>query len=373
MRSRDFKEPATRHGQGSKLTSLKKLIAEREDIVTTHALFALADDELIELLEWQNYSLIIDEVMDVMEQIDLRKDDIKLLIESRQVEINEDTKQVKWLGTPDMDTRFNDIMNCALSGNLYCVNNTAFVWCFPVKLFSCFSEVFILTYIFDGQLQKYYYDFHSVRYEYYSVEYRENEYVLIPKQNDTEAIRRGYISKLIEIYEGDLNDIGDKKTSLSKSWFVNSKNAPNVKVLKNNLYNYFRHKTKSKADNFLWTTFKDYKRKVQGSGYTREEISNTDTDINEKGSACYTAFNLRATNRYKHKTTLAFLLNRYMNPIEKHFYLQRGIEVNENLLALSDLLQWIFRSAIRDNKRIKLNVPSKCMRCLLIAWLNNEI
>lgn len=371
VRNRNFREPNAKHGFGTKLVSLKKLIVTGEDIATTHALFSLADDELMELLKWHSYTLIVDEVMDVIEQIPLKRDDLPVLLKSGFIEISEETQAVTWTGDPKMITRFNDVMSYALSGNLYAVNNVAFIWNFPVRVFNLFDQVYILTYLFAGQIQRHYYDFHGIQYHYYDVVRNDGRYLLAPKSNVKED--RSRFRQLITIYDGKLNEVGTRETALSKSWFENKHNAPNVKKLKDAMYNYFRHITKSKSENFLWTTFKDCKKSLQGCGFAKEEPKTSDVTATDKGKACYTAFNIRATNKYRHKTVLAFALNRYMNPIEKHFFAQRNVTVNEDMLALSDLLQWLFRSAIREGQPVKIYVPSRRMRVLLQRWLNNEI
>jgi len=367
--NRDFKEPDVKHGSGTKLESLKKLIANGEDIATTHSLFSMADDELIDLLKWENHTLIVDEVMDVISVLQgLRKDDIPVLLDSGLVTISE-VNRVIWKADPKMDTKYNFVRDYALAGNLYAVNNTAFIWNFPAKIFELFEQVYILTYMFDGQLQRYYYDLHNVKYNYYSVIREDNRYQLQPKSEITED--RSRLKELIHIYEGKLNDIGEAKTALSKSWFENSHNCVKVKLLKDDLYNYFRNIQKAGANRILWTTFKDSRNKIKGKGFSKEEPENNSNGA--VGHACFTAFNLRATNKYKHKDVLAFCLNRYMNPIEKHFFEQQNVKVDEDLLALSDLLQWIFRSAVREGKPVHIYIPSRRMRDLLKKWLNNEL
>ena len=47
----------------------------------------------------------------------------------------------------------------ANNNSLYYVNKTLMVWSLPVSIFDCFEEVFISTYMFDAQIQKYYYDY----------------------------------------------------------------------------------------------------------------------------------------------------------------------------------------------------------------------
>ena len=46
-----------------------------------------------------------------------------------------------------------------------------------------------------------------------------------------------------------------------------------------------------------------------------------------------------------------------------------GVSVDEDGFALSEMIQFIWRSAIRDGKEITLYVPSSRMRNLLLDWL----
>lgn len=366
--NRDFQEPDVKHGTGTKLKSLKRLIADGADIATTHALFAMADDELIELLNWSNYTLIVDEVMEVVSQLQMRPGDIKMMLNSGAIEVEPDSNRVIWKEHPKFDTSFTHIRDYALAGNLYLVNESALIWNFPAKIFNQFQQVYIMTYMFDGQLQRYYYDLHGIQYEYYAVAKQASRYTLVPKSEAAED--RQQFKDLIHVYEGNLNEVGDSKTALSKKWFVNRHNVVNVKRLKDNLYNYLRNVQKAKADNILWTTFKDAKKSIQGKGFSRDEPKE---NTGNSGQACYVAFNLRATNKYRHKNVLAFCLNRYMIPVEKHFFHLRNVAVDEDLLALSDLLQWLFRSAVRDGQHVHVYIPSRRMRELLYRWMEHSI
>lgn len=369
---RNFREPDTKNGEGTKLKSLKKLIANGDNIVTTHALFSMIDSELRELLQWESYTLVLDEVMNVVNQVKTKKHDIQVMIDARLIEIKEDG-QVLWIADSNLQTKYDEIKYYALAGNLYSVNGTAFFWNFPSHVFNLFDQVFILTYLFDGQIQKYYYDFHGVKYVKKSVFQENGKYKLSPYFQED----RTHFKSLIQIYEGKLNEVGDKDYSLSKKWFK-SKPAQ-VSRLKHDLYNYLRNVQKAKSDEILWTTFKDFhdgqklvkvQTKLQGKGFSKKApIGKPDLE----GKACFVPFTTRATNRYKHKRVLAFCLNRFMNPVEEHFFRQRNVKVEEDLLALSDLLQWVFRSCIREGQPIQIYIPSKRMRNLLKMWLDGKI
>ena len=51
------------------------------------------------------------------------------------------------------------------------------------------------------------------------------------------------------------------------------------------------------------------------------------------------------------------------------FFTEKGVNIDEETWALSELIQWLFRSAIREENEINLYIPSKRMRNLLQEWL----
>ena len=139
--SRKFVEPINR-GKG-KLDSLKQLILNDCNIVSTHALFQNADDEIIRLLKASNYTLILDEVMNVVEQFDLKKDDLRLLLLNEMVRVDKVTGLITWNSEGDFqDTEYNRIKILAETENLYYFQNTILFWTFPVSVFQSFKEVY---------------------------------------------------------------------------------------------------------------------------------------------------------------------------------------------------------------------------------------
>ena len=123
--------------------------------------------------------------------------------------------------------------------------------------------------------------------------------------------------------------------------------------LKNNTENYFKNIIKGKSKDNMWTCFLDFKSQLKGRGYSKGFISS----------------NARATNLYKDKKNLAYLINMYNNPMINKFFKSKNVTIKEDDYALSCLIQWIFRSQIRDNKEINLYIPSSRMRNLLKEWL----
>ena len=78
----------------------------------------------------------------------------------------------------------------------------------------------------------------------------------------------------------------------------------------------------------------------------------------------------RATNEYKDRTDVAYMVNRFADPNIMKFFHAQNITIDADAFALSEMLQWIWRSAIRDDRPINLYIPSKRMRELLINWID---
>ena len=154
------------------------------------------------------------------------------------------------------------------------------------------------------------------------------------------------------------NEIGYEPYSLSSGWFERAekeKGQPKLAVLKNNLYNIFRHKD-AKSGGKMWTTLNKSKKYLKGKGYSNSFLT----------------FNRRASNDYVDKHYLAYCLNVYMMPWMKNYLHRHGAEhISQDMYALSVLIQWIFRSGIRNGDDIWIYVPSCRMRYLLEKWLDN--
>jgi len=357
--NRKFYEPKIYSKDGSlhtKFDSLHELLANEKNITSTHALFKRANEETKELIHAGNYTLILDEVMNVVEELNIRKDDFQLLLDTNCIYVDDD-KIIHWNEDKmNYDTRYNDIKDMAMNNTLIFFRNTVLIWTFPVDVFKSFKEVYILTYLFDAQIQKYYYDMYNMEYDKYIAANESNQYIF-KKVSDTYSDKhiKDKLKDKINIYDGKLNAIGDKDYSLSKSWY-DKKSKDSLTKLKNNVGNFYKNKMKAKSNEVMWTTFKDYQGKIKGQGYAKSHVSLT----------------ARSTNEYKDRVYLAYTVNRFLLPLIEGFFIEKNIKINEDQFALSEMLQWIWRSRIREGKEINIYIPSKRMRTLLVQWLNDE-
>lgn len=355
-RTKDYNKmftPKFKNG-GTKRQDFNKMLAKGKSICSTHALFKKADDVTRAGLSANNYILILDEVMDVVDQVsDFTQYDMDTLISEELAHIKDD--YLVWnKDKMDYNGRYNDIKIMALNKNLIYINERLLFWNFPIDIFKYFKEVYILTYMFDCQIQRYYYDFHGLEFEMYQV---SDNYDMIPYSKELYDKRRKFLAPLINICRNEkYNSIGISKFALSFTWYNDYEEL--LPILQKNLYNWFNNGDARKVKNNerLWTTFKDYKTKLQGSGYTKRMIS----------------LNTRATNDYIDSKRLAYCCNRFLKPTIKTFFNKKNIKVDEDKYALSELLQWIWRSQIRRGDEIDIYIPSIRMRGLLESYLHED-
>lgn len=369
--NRKFIQPQN-HNKKSKLANLKTLILKGEDIVSTHALFHRIDESLITLIKAQGYTFILDEVMQVAEKANISKNDLHLLLNNTNANgepmlIVKDDGFVQWNDEEYTKGQFMHIRRLAESNNLMIYRDDALFWLFPVESFKAFDEIYILTYMFNGQEQKCYYDMFDIEYSYKSVGKTGNKYELVEyiplNQQDKSQIRDNiniFYSSLKD--RTDLNKVGESRTAFSKGHLNrNIEDAHVRQMIKNNALNFYKNKVKANTNDVMWTTIKGDNDKIKNA-ITPPKVKKQFVEVN-----------CRATNDYADKSVCIYLANRFMNPITKRFYKDNGAIVNEELFALSELLQWLFRSRIRNNEPINVYIPSARMRNLLEAYLDNKL
>lgn len=368
--NRTFLEPNNANDEGRKLSSLKDLIVQGRDIASTHSLFRTADDELIELLSDSGYTLILDEVMDCVETIKARPSDIERLKSNREIEIRD--SKVVWTGDVLDDSRYQDIKMTALAGNLFYYRGEFLVWAFPPSVFDAVSSVYVMTYLFKAQTQKYYFDLYGFTCNYKSITSNDKRYSLT--NHDVTKENRQELYGLIDILQDEkMNAIGQRGNAFGVTYLKRKNKAGDLEFfgeVQRNLKNFFQNKVKAKRDDVYYSTLKEVEKTIQPKGYKEPRKKK-----GEEGSPPKVVIphNIRATNQYEEKWALAYIFNRYMQQNIKVFFQENGVKVDDDLLAVSDLLQWIYRSRIRNGESINLYLPSSRMRKLLNQWANYEI
>lgn len=361
-----FRDPVPIHG--SKFYHLEQLIEEGENVATTHKLFSLLSQSIYRKLRERNYTLVIDEVLTCCDHFTgMTKSDRDLLFDHGYIFIEKETSRLRWnhVRYPNYRGEFDKIMHLCDNGNLVAYvpkgadskNAMVILWQFPSEFLQCFSEVLVLTYLFHGSPMKSYLQAEGLTFDMQSV---GSGCSLVPWSENSERAIKERLRSLVTIYEGKLNSMGrsnGRDNPLSSSWFKRA-TLPDYSKLRQATISFFKYTAETPSSLNAWTTFKERKAKLKGTRYGREDN--------------WIPLNAKATNDYIGKQSLAYLANRFPLPVIKAYFDERGIEVNDDVYALSEMVQWLWRSGIRRGDPITVFVPSDRMRRLLRQWLKSD-
>lgn len=378
-----FKQPYNT-GEG-KLTSLHRLLAAGESVVTTHALFLMATTETVQLIHEGGYTLILDEALDIFREYNdvvkshdnkaVTKGDVRWLIQEGYISVSPSDYCVSWDGATAEDFHYSEVERLAKNGSLRCIDDSLY-WEYPVEVFSAFENVYVLTYLFEGSMLAAYMGVYGLEYEKVSAEQAaDGSFRLCPYADDTEQRRE--LFPLISIYTGSLNSLGEKHNALSVNWF-RGRDRTQIEKVKNAMRNYKRQ-LKAPTYSVMWTTTKQHDihkklERIKGFKYVHQLTAEEQRlpDIEKRKIQCFVSCTARATNDYSDRTTLLYMLNRYQSPEVEKYFSHRGHPINEDTFSTSELLQWIWRSAIRNHEKINLYIPSSRMRKLLFSWFGMD-
>ncbi len=353
-----FRHPESQQGDG-KIGGLKYLIENNHNIVATHALFKMLTLEIVELLSSKNYYLFMDEVLDVWsviedDDLDLKNNELSRLIENEHVVLCNDGYTLKF-----NHEKFGNVSNTAyekIAGlcdleQLLMINKSA-VWQMPPLALKAFKHIIVGTYLYEGSLL-------SAYLKYFGFEVEVEKFGKKPSE----------IKHLISVvYNPDgrgkdsLNDIGEERNSLSYTKIT--KDSDLQVELGKKLSNYYKGSSKSlaninkaKQQDRLWTAPKKVYKKIGGNAFKASWLAST----------------VKATNDYSDRWALAYLIEKNMKPAMAILLGKIKAHVDEDIYALSELVQWVWRSRIRKEQSIYIYIPSRRMRDLFEKWLDDGV
>lgn len=186
-----------------KLSSINLSLSNEDDIAATHELFKHLNDESREHISRSHYTLILDEVLEVISPYDLKSGDFKLLLDGKWISVD-DEGFIVWNDEESAyDSTFEEVRKLALAHSLVVVNGNILLWRYSPEIFSMFDKVYILTYMFEASILKSYFDYNEIPYEKRSIRKTESgEYALCEYQPPDTSV----FKPLINIYHGQLNE-----------------------------------------------------------------------------------------------------------------------------------------------------------------------
>ena len=384
----------------SKSAHLMELLENGCNIGTTHAMLKRIPNEIIALVKKNDYTIILDEALDVFSSERFYMDDLRAAVELGYIvktETGYERSDKEYNGAAlkrvvGMATS-NDLISSAEGARYYYTS----YWASSCKAISEVRDVYILTYMFEYQDLRYYFDINGIRYGYMGVHHDPvtGRYSFCELADATTPEYVGHVGDTLHIYYGNgsredqlrmncYRAPGENKSgpqnrnSMSVGWYTKNSQAVRTE-LKKLLSTYFRSRMRDVS--FRQKAWSAFEHSAAGGGIDcyDDEFTNLNKNGKEKGARAllsdpkwrrhFMVFNMRASNKYREKTVLAYMVNVFANPAKKRCIESYGLRYDEDGYALSVMLQWIWRSAIRDGKEITIWVPSERMRTILENWI----
>ena len=379
----DFISPSADEFNSTKLEHLNSLLLEGKHICCTHKLYLSMNNFSMDLIASREYTVILDEEIDVMQSYKgYSFKDVQWLMKEGYIKQNESDGSVDWIKDDELlnssDHRYFYCKNLCDKKALYLTRfdinsvkakSVMMVTQIPVRLLECAKRVIVLSYLFKGSILDCFLklkgfeikDFTDVTVEYKRPSYFKDLITVVPPE--------------------DL-----KNFNLTSYWWEH-KSTEKDGISKVQNYILRNARKYSNGDNRLvcWTIPKDRAKGVSTASKTTKLVNpvgyvfSKEKICDENGenaktvkTPCWLAQNTRATNNFAHKTVMIHCYNRYPLQDIASYLEDYNCKLDDDVFALSELLQWAYRGCVRKNQKMTLCIGSKRMYELFQNWINER-
>lgn len=359
-------------------TKSDDLLAKLEigaNISCTHSLYLGMSEKHLDLIEKYGYIVIIDEEVGVIDAFKkYSTDDLAYLSANGDIEISEEDGMISWVGAElGKKAKYKQFYNLCKAKAVYATrrSDTMLVTQMPVELFTRAKRVIIMTYMFKGNVLDNFLKLKKVEV----IPFTDVSPTIIDKQSIRDLI--------------DLKPLDRKLLKLGMSVYAYGKMDKKGFDLISNYIRSTGLSVGAKAKDTMYTCPKDISpvemksgKRVAPRGFLTYKTDLVDDDgnvlLDTKGKPktqdnfCWLHSGCRATNKYSYKWYLAHCYDRHPNLSVETYLYEYGSPIDKNVFALSEMLQWIWRSRIRNGEPIVLAIPNMRMHNLFLDWLNQE-
>ena len=356
----------------NKTDSMNTLLSEGKSIACTHNLYLAMDNYSMDLIERGNYCVIFDEEINVMSDFKgYSVEDILWLEQEGYITRDDSDGSVVWNKEDELlesnKHSYSYFKNLCDKKSLYITRfdkdsspdkKVMMISQVPVRLLECANRVIAITYMFKG----------SVLDSFLKLKgFKTVPFTEVKVSN----IKPSYYKSLITLIPPDEKT---KSMSLSASWWLNRASGEDIKAVRNYILRNAR-KYAGTPDKLSFTLPKDRAKDLNKSSKTKTVnpigfVYHKDEDGNKVHN--WLAAQTRATNKYSSKTTMIHCYNRYPLLTVSSYLQEYKQPLDQDVFALSELLQWAFRGCVREGKPMVLCCASQRMYNLVDSWLNDE-
>lgn len=391
--------------EGLKSEDMLQLLKAGKNIACTHELFKRLTEEHIKYITHWGYTMIIDEVVDFIKAFEKYNDDEinDLFDEGKMFSDEKNNGKISMTWGVREHNHFAQLKAMCDVGMLYSSKYPSNMLNIqiPPSVIEASREVYLLTYMYETSTMCKFMQMHGFTYT------KEK----IPDLEEREKEKKAQIKSLLNIINLQAVDSlfkRQKDTWFSQSWYGSKGKTPNKEntlLMFKKIDNYLSNNPEFRTSYFFCTPKRVSQWLLINS--TKEDESNEEEEVikakndltkaklnylrprlkepkkttrskeieteNQKNSKyqMWLPSTTRATNIYKERTLCLFLMNIYPNWNVQKYLTDFHEPVDPDKYALSEMLQFIWRGCIRDNKPMDVYIVSSRMKRLLIEWLES--
>jgi hypothetical protein len=359
----EFTYPCTEEYK-TKGQHLLKLLEEGCNVSFTHSLFTDLTKQHLALIRKHEYILIVDEEVAFIEPYkgNYSRDDIVSLEKAGHIRVEEDNLgRVVWQWYDDNemnDTAYSKLKRMSDLGMLYCAkrDRKIMVVHLPIELVQSSRRVILLTYLFKGSVMESFMDLKGIEI----VPFKEVK----PLKSTTDVLTK---AKSLITFIDTTTTKAVSNLSMSSTWYSKNATTADLEKVSNAIFSVYRKF--GDKESFIFTAPKslaDYQ-------YVKDEKLKRNI-IHKKmpKDVDWIYCGTKATNMWSHKSIAVHAYNRYVNTAIKAYLQDYGTPPDDDMFALSEMVQWIFRTCIRNDEPLQLCILNNRMKGLLCNWLNGN-
>lgn len=361
-----------KEGKGPKLIQLETLLEDGKSVAITHKLFFMTL-RLASLMA--DYEIIVDEAPNPVTNINTIDADAfnEAVVGCGYATVCPDTGQVhptmewiKWQrerfdsdGEPTYSNGLHpEIYKPAIQGQLHVDDNGIFAVATPNQVLLSGRSLTVMTFLSEGTYIR----------AYLNMLAQSHPKAAFAVIEETPADWLRQAKELVSVEELAL----PKHVNLSFSKQTRRSTDKTCKsiggALKNLLYR--RWKGVERTDIILTCArgkwFDDRKSRYAGEWAKYSRLFGRDYG---KGGVQWLPNKTRGTNDFKHATHAIYLYSMSPNPMVQNFLRVSGQRFADEY-ALAEMVQWIWRTRVRDGLPITVAIPDERMRGIFVDWLN---
>ncbi|SEJ44494.1 hypothetical protein SAMN05421762_1551 [Pseudooceanicola nitratireducens] len=364
---------APKEGQGPKLIQLEKLLEQGHSVAITHKLFFMTL-RLAHLMT--DYEIIVDEAPNPVTCITTIDADAfnEAVVGGGYATICPETRQVhptmKWIkwqremfdndGEPIYSSKLHpDIYKPAIQGQLHVGESGIFAVATPNQVLLAGRSLTVMTFLSEGTYIRAYLDMLAQSHP-------KAAFTVI---EETPIDWRMQARELVAVEELAL----PKHVSLSFSRQTRRSTDTTCKSIGSALKNLLYRRWKGvERTNIILTCardkwFEDRKGRYAGQWAKYSRMFGRDYG---KDGVQWLPNKTRGTNDYKYASHAIYLYSMSPNPMVQNFLGVSGQGFADRY-ALAEMVQWIWRTRVRDGLPVVVAIPDKRMRTIFEGWLNN--